>query len=415
MKYFSYALRFSLLFFVLSHPGNSAAIPTKVGKTLLLISMDGFRWDYMDKAPTPQLHALAKRGVRAKGLQPVFPTLTFPNHYTIITGLYPEHHGIIGNEMYDPGSKHHFQIKNADEVNQPEWWHGEPLWVTAQRQGIRAGTMFWVGSNAEIDGMRPTYWEKFDAKVTREDRMKKIFEWLDLPVDSRPRLLMIYFQETDTAGHEFGPDSEQEHQAITQLDTALGVLMEGIRKRGMESSTDIIVVSDHGMATVEQSHVMRLEDWISIDDADAYEGGALMGVWPKPGKEESVLKKLRTGNGHFHVYEKKDIPARFHFKENRRIAPLLLVADEGWYLSRAGKIPSSKRETFGAHGYDDELSSMQGTFVAAGPSFKRGIEIGTVKNIDLYALMCQILAIAPSPNDGSLARVENMLKTVASP
>ncbi len=386
---------------------SCASVPKgPVEKTVLLISLDGFRWDYVDKVSTPNLHALMKSGVRAKGLKPVFPSVTFPNHYSIVTGLYSEHQGIVSNDMYDPSNKRRFAIKDSPEVDASDWWEGEPMWVTAQKQGLRSGTMFWVGSTAEIQGVRPTYFEKYDALVSKTDRIKKILSWLDLPQEKRPRFLTLYFEDADSVGHKFGPDSEEEKKAIADLDLSIGELWAELGKRDLQDLIDIIIVSDHGMAMVEANHGISLEKWVKPNQVEMVGGGAFANLWPKPGEENKIYRALSRADSHFKIYRKKEIPERFHYQAHRRIAPLLILADEGWYLEKFGK----HFNRGGTHGYDNELPSMQGTLIVRGPSFKEGVEFGPVENIDLYELMCQVLGIKPAKNDGNLNRVSGLLK-----
>ena len=213
---------------------------------LILISLDGWRWDYIDRQPAPNLKALAARGVRAKAMIPSFPVLTFPNHYTIVTGLYPEHHGVVGNSMRDPAMPERFSM-SAETARDARWWGGEPLWVTAIRQGRRAATMFWPGSEAAIGGVRPTYWMPYDNTLGNRERVAQAIAWVALPAAERPSFVSLYFEEVDTAGHDFGPDSPQLAAAVSHLDDALGELVAGVQRLGLDDRTSLVVVSDHGM------------------------------------------------------------------------------------------------------------------------------------------------------------------------
>ena len=230
---------------------------------LVLISFDGWRWDYIDRANVPNLRALASRGVRAEGLIPSFPSMTFPSHYTIVTGLYPERHGIISNNIVDPGFGERFSM-SADTANDPRWWGGEPLWVTAIRQRRRAASMFWPGSEAPISGVHPTYWKPFDDAVPNAARVKQVLEWLALPPDEQPSFVTVYFSDVDTAGHDFGPESTEVLHAASRLDQALGDLVTGIQKLRLLDRTSVIVVSDHGMSQQSDSRIILLDDYLDL-------------------------------------------------------------------------------------------------------------------------------------------------------
>src|SRR5713101_5394570 len=223
------AIVVALAFAAVWPPTPHAADPDPI---LILVSFDGWRWDYIDRQPAPNLRALAARGVRATALIPSFPVLTFPNHYTLVTGLYPEHHGIVGNVMRDPLMPDKFTMR-AETAKDARWWGGEPLWVTAIRQGRRADAMFWPGSEAAIGGVRPTEWRSFDDKVLNADRVKQVLDWLALPPDQQPSFVTLYFSEVDHAGHDYGPDSPQVLEAAHHLDEALGQLVSGVRTLGI--------------------------------------------------------------------------------------------------------------------------------------------------------------------------------------
>src|SRR5688572_15430716 len=213
---------------------------------VILISFDGFRWDYETKAPAPNLRSLAARGVRAESLIPSFPTKTFPNHYTIVTGLYPGHHGIVANNIHDPSTGRTLTLANRKEVGDPMWWGGEPIWVTAQRQGLTSGAVFWPGSEAPIGGMYPRCWKLFDDSYPPDDRVDEILGWLELPPVERPRFITLYFSDVDSAGHSFGPDSIEVQEAVRRVDGYLGRLLKGLDARGLTNAVNVVVVSDHG-------------------------------------------------------------------------------------------------------------------------------------------------------------------------
>ena len=370
---------------------------------LILVSIDGFRWDYLDKFEVKNLKEFAAEGVKAVKLQPVFPSITFPNHYSIVTGLYSESHGIVGNQMYDPKDSSHFSLGDSNSVGQSKWWEGEPIWVTAEKQKVKTATMFWVGSEAEIGGIRPSFWMKYDDHVPAIDRIKKILEWIDLPVDGRPEFVTLYFDSVDSAGHKAGPESAEVKDAALNIDSAIGALKKGLMDRGLWDTSHIIVVSDHGMAEVLARHHMQLPN-ISENEANILGKGAFVQIWPKRGKEKKViqqLSKLRHGT----VIQKSKIPINFRYSKHSRIAPIILVADEGWYFEKEKR---AKQGTMGAHGYAHTLDSMQGIFLARGPQLKKGFQFEKALNIDIYEMMCHILGLKPAANDGKYERISSV-------
>lgn len=244
--------------------------------TVIVVSMDGFRADYFNKVKTPEFEKFISSSTQASHLKPVFPSVTFVNHYSIVTGLLPEHHGIVNNSMWDPVTKREFEIGNTQEVDRSEWWEGEPIWVTAEKQKVKTATMFWVGSSAEIAGYRPTYWLPYNQSLTKEKRVEQVLKWLDLPQDQRPQLITLYFEDADSAGHQYGPDSPKINEAIRRLDKAIGQLMEGLKARDLEKDTYVILLSDHGMARVERGHRLILKTMSSPTRQELSEKGLLL-------------------------------------------------------------------------------------------------------------------------------------------
>ena len=367
--------------------------------TLILISIDGFRYDYLDKYTPPNLQRLAATGVRAEALVPSFPTFTFPNHYTIVTGLYPAHHGMVANEIYDPGFNATFEIKEST-AKEGRWWGGEPIWVTAHQQGQRTANLFWPGSAAPIEGVRPDYWEPFDAKVSPDQRADKILGWLDLPAEQRPTFLALYFDQVDHEGHEGGPDSPQVRDAVSSVDAAIGRLVDGLRQRGIEDRVNIIVVSDHGMAPTPPKQAIFIDDYIDLRRVRVVTHGQLFTLWPAKGETDAIFTELLK-MPHARVYRREKVPARWHYTGNARIAPIILLADEGWTITDREYAKSHELKQ-GGHGYDNNLRSMQATFIAHGPAFKTGTKLPAFSNVDVYELMAYLLHLKPARNDGTL-------------
>ncbi len=381
--------------------------------TVILISLDGFRPDYLDKYQPPTLNRLAREGVRAKWMIPSFPSKTFPNHYAIATGLYPEHNGIVENNIYDFDTT--FTLGNRAEVQNSRWWLGEPIWVTAEKQKQRAAAFFFPGTEAEIEGVRPTFWKPYDGGIPNNLRVAQILEWFDLPVAERPTFYTLYFSDTDDAGHAFSPDSEEVKQAVLKVDRDLTLLTDGFKARGIEKKVNIIIVSDHGMATVNQSNVVKLDDYFDFKDAERMLWtGEIVQIFPREGKLDAIAAQLKTV-ANANCWKKADVPARFHYNEGKRIAPIICSANEGWILTDSERFAQAKlRPRFdqprGAHGYDNQLASMRALFIAHGRAFKRRKTVEPFENVDVYSLMCKILKLKPAQNDGDFNHVKAMLK-----
>lgn len=379
-------------------------------RSVLLISIDGLRPDYLSQTASPNIFNLGLSGVQGDGMTPSYPSLTFPNHFTLVTGLRPAKHGIVANEIKDPNMPERFNLGRRDIISDPRWWLGEPVWVTAQKQGLKSGTMYWPGSETEIMGVRPTYYLPYDQTKPREDRVAQVLEWLDLPQSSRPQFLTLYFEDVDTAGHKFGPKSAEVAAAVVDVDNAIGLLVQGLKDRNIFDKLNIILVSDHGMAPVLEDKRINVADILKeFPEAESIGSGALMGVFAKdPDLQKRIVKRFNDFNSILYkAYLKADLPARFHYNDSPRIPDVLIVANESAYLQTQA---SPGHSTGGTHGYDNLLLSMRASFIAHGPAFREGIKFGVFDNIQLYSLLCRILNINPSPNDGSLSGLESMLR-----
>ena len=382
--------------------------------TVILISLDGFRYDYVDKYAPPELSRLAKEGVRAKWMIPSFPTKTFPNHYTIATGLYPEHHGIVENNVFAFGEV--FKIDDVRQVQDPRWWLGEPIWVTAEKQGQHTSSYFFPGTEAKIGGFQPDSWRTYNGKVPNDMRVDKLLATLDQPADTRPTMLTLYFSDTDDAGHEFGPDSEETKYAAWNVDRNVARLMDGLKHRKIDKKVNVIIVSDHGMAPANQRNVVIMDPALPAGDMerDPLTTGEIWQIFPKVGKTESLMASLAK-LPHTTCWRKSDIPARLNYNDSPRIAPIICSADLDWYMSSQKRYDdNSQKQNFphieGHHGYDNKYQQMQATFIAHGPAFKRGYLAEPFANIEVYNVMCKILGLKPVNNDGDLERVKSMLR-----
>lgn len=381
-----------------------ASVPPRSADTatpLLLISLDGVRADYLQRGLTPNLERIAREGVSAEWMAPSYPSLTFPNHYTLVTGLRPDRHGIINNTMWDEHLGN-FTLSNRDAVGDNRWWSGEPVWVTAENAGFRTATMFWPGSEAAVQGVRPWQWREFDKDLAPEQRVDQILEWLALPPAQRPRLVTLYFEHVDTAGHDGGPDSERVNQTLHEIDAALGRLLSGLQARGQLDHINMIVVSDHGMAETSPQRAIIVEDMVSPDDASAITTGQVAGFAPKPGHEASAGKQLLRDHGHAQCWRKQDLPPRWHYGSHPRIPAIVCQADEGWLIVKRESLQRWTEKGWqggGSHGYDPALPSMRAIFLARGPAFRSGVRVPGFDNVDVYPLLTRLLGIEAAPND----------------
>ena len=383
----------------------SAAAQRTASPILILVSFDGFRWDYIGRGETPHLTALAARGVRAEGLIPSFPSFTFPNHYTIVTGLSPEHHGVIANTMDDPGWPERFTMAGLTSRDQ-RWWGGEPMWVTARKQNRRAGSVFWPGSEAAVQGIRPDYWLPFDDEMPNVDRVNHLVDLLSLPDAERPSFLTLYFSEVDHVGHDYGPDAPEIPEALRHVDASLGLLEDAIRDLHLGDRTTLVVVSDHGMAPVSDQQVIFLDDYLDLSTVEVVEWGELVQLRPRRGTADDISRAIQGRHPSMAVYKREEMPERFHYRANARIPPVLAQAAEGWEITSHARWQSDlerHRKRGGAHGYDPRLKSMHGLFVAAGPGVRRGVVAPEFENIHIYEFLCGILGVKPAKNDGNPA------------
>lgn len=379
---------------------------------LLLISFDGFRADYLSKTETPNFDSLIKNGATAEGLIPIFPTKTFPNHYAIATGLYPENNGLIGNNMYDPEMDARYSMGNREAVENPDWYSGEPIWNTLEKAGKKAGTMFWIGSEAPIQNMRPSHWKSYDGSIPNEARIDTVVKWLtreNEPVDFGT----LYFSFVDSQGHRYGPDSEEVIDAIKLADDLVGYLMEKLRGNDPDGNINLMIVSDHGMIEVSPDKKVILDDFINTDEIEIISySPALMFNVKKRGIKTEIYKALKAGEENYRVYMKEDIPERFNLKDNKRTPDFLMIADEGFTINSAEYF-ESRGEGYpdgGAHGFDNANPKMDAIFIAYGPAFKKEVNLGRVENVHLYEVMAKILDVNPAPNDGDINAVMEILK-----
>jgi ectonucleotide pyrophosphatase/phosphodiesterase family protein 5 len=379
---------------------------------VILISFDAFRWDYRDRGITPNLNYIIKNGVHALSLKPCFPSKTFPNHYSIVTGMYPENHGIIANSFSNPYTHKRFSLSDTLEKSDAKWYKGEAIWETARRQGVITADYFWPGADINIDYRRPNYVERFVYTRLYDERINGVIKWLELPYNKRPHFITLYFDATDTSGHKYGPNSKEVNQSISKEDSLIGKIFSGLKKLNLFDSTNVIITSDHGMTELSNKRVINIDELLSGLQYKTSDKGPMMFIYPEENKKKEVYRKLKESEDHYHVYWKKDIPDYLNYKDNPFVADIVMIADLGYSIFDNKDLKNySKNFPSGNHGYDPSNLDMHGIFYAIGPDFKSGYSCGTIENIDIYPLLAKILKIVPNNNiDGKLERIEFLLK-----
>jgi len=382
---------------------------------LILISVDGFRADYFDRFQPPALTRLAAQGVRADGLIPQFPSKTFPNHYTLVTGLTLAHHGIISNNIRDAAIPGEFTLSNREVQSDPRWWGGEPIWNTAERQGRKTAAMFWPGSEVLIGGHRGTYWMPFDNDMPNAERVNKILGWLRLPEGERPSFLTLYYSDVDNAGHRSGPDSAEVKDAVMLVDKSIGDLVAGVQQIGLSDRVNYVVVSDHGMAALSPDRVIQLDDYIDVATADIVDWSPVLALTPRDGDVEKMYAALKGKHPALAVYKSSEIPVEYGLAGHPRLPAIFAIAQEGWNIASKQDVSRwgepDHRAPGGTHGYDGRLKSMHGLFIASGPRVLRGLKVRAFDNIHVYDFMCALLGLQPAKNDGDPAVTRGMLHT----
>eukprot|EP00066_Takifugu_rubripes_P015209 XP_011604475.1 PREDICTED: bis(5'-adenosyl)-triphosphatase enpp4-like isoform X1 [Takifugu rubripes] len=374
---------------------------------LLLVSFDGFRADYLKKFPMINLKRFYSQGVLVEELNNIFITKTFPNHYTLVTGLYAESHGIVSSDMYDPLSRKHFTLVNDTD---PMWWsQAEPLWVTAQRYGYKTATAMWPGSDAI--NRTGTYFLPYNQHTTFKERLGSLIKWIEGNDEEEGVMFAaLYWEEPDMSGHKFGPDNTTAmSSALKEVDDSIGLLMSELEQTGLWGRINVVITSDHGMAQCSPDRVIRLDDCLHPDNYTALDLSPVASIIPLT-DPEAVYALLKKCHPRMVAYLKKDIPARLHYKNNNRIQPILLIADEGWTIIQRG----NKIQKLGDHGYDNLLPSMHPFMAASGPSFRQSYKMKTLQSVDLYPLMCYLLQIPAQPNNGTLSNAKCLLVTAVS-
>jgi len=380
---------------------------------LILISIDGFRWDYQDLFETPALDRLAARGVRAESLQPVFPTLTFPNHYSIATGLYPANHGIVANDFPDTESDDWYQYKIARIVQRGRWYGGDPIWVAAERNSMVSAAFFWIGTEADIKGIRPTYWKEFDYEISAGRRIKQVLQWLKMPAETRPHFITLYFEHVDTDTHQFGIGSRESIRTMKRIDRYLGKLMAGIDKMPFSDDVYIFLTSDHGQAEYDiDTEVLTLSEFLDLEGISVVEGGSYAFLFfdeEDPVRATAIRDEINRGWRHGRAWLPEETPESWHVTADSRF-PDVIVQPYLHYgvVSSRDKLHKMNR---GDHGWGPENKDMHGIFIAAGARLPQGKSIDTVNSVDIYPLMMEILGLPMiEPIDGNSSTLTDLLE-----
>ncbi len=389
----------------------SSPAPTPAGPqpTVLLVSLDGVHPDFLGRGDTPHLDRLAREGVQAQWMNPSYPSLTFPNHYTLVTGLRPDRHGIVHNTMEDE-SLGRFWLSNRDAVGDGLWWGGEPIWVGAEKAGLSTATLSWPGSEAPVQDIRPTRWNLFDAERPIGTRVDMVAGWLTEPASTRPKLATLYFEHPDSAGHGHGPHSQELRTTMREVDAAIGNLLARLEQAGVLDHTDIIIVSDHGMAEVPEGHVVVTEDMVDPEIAKPVMSGQVVGFTPRAGREHEAETALLGRHAHHQCWRKGDLPEHWHYGAHPRIPAIVCQMDKGWDALPREYLARRPAGTRGSHGYDPAEPEMRAIFIARGPSFQDGMTIPAFDNVDVYPLLARLIGIQPAPNDGNPDTLKPILR-----
>ncbi|RFS19801.1 alkaline phosphatase family protein [Chitinophaga silvatica] len=392
--------------YIVNGRSNDALQQTK--PYVILISIDGFRYDYAEKYQAENLLKLSGNGVRATAMQPSFPTLTFPNHYSIVTGLYPSHHGLVDNQFYDRKRKETYKVADKKAVEDGSWYFGTPLWVLAENQKMISASFYWVGSESAIQHVRPTYYYRYQEKIGIDKRIQQVVDWLSLPEAQRPHFISFYFPEVDHMGHSFGPNSDSVRKAVQFVDQSIGKMVDEVNKLNLP--VNFIIVADHGMMQADTAHTVQLPASPLLEPLTTAPGAEKIMLYGKNEKEiKAAYEFLKQHENHYTAYLKNETPLRWHYGQedvHNRIGDIILLAEANYIFGAPGK------KTYpGHHGYDNNLTDMNAIFMAWGPAFKQNTRIATFENVNVYPLVAHILRLQiTDPIDGNLDVLAPTLK-----
>ena len=380
---------------------------------LILISFDGFRPDYLDRFDAPNFRRVLRRGTRARAMIPVFPSLTFPNHYSLVTGLHPERHGIVGNTFYDPQRNESYSFRGTSTVTDGTWYRGEPIWVTAETQGMVAACFFWPGSEAAINGVRPTFWNTYDGSIPNRTRINTVVNWLRLPAERRPHMITLYFSDIDVASHEGPLNAPAIKSAVDSLDATLETLLDSLEALPIREQIYLLLTSDHGMVETSASRTIMLSSLVDTNMVRVGFTGPVASLHVKGGAAEAtrIRDQVNARLKHGRAYLRQDMPERHHYRADPRIGDVVIVMDESWTVATS---PLSKLriwESWGQHGWDPALQSMQALFAISGPDIRADAIVPEVENVDVYPLMTELLGLRAAEGiDGRPGRIRALVK-----
>ena len=402
------------LFFFLYFIAWQFSFAQKQTPYVVLVSFDGFRYDYVAKYNPPHFKEFIRQGAAAEALIPSFPSKTFPNHYTLVTGLYPGNHGLVDNSFYDPKQKKGYGMKNRKAVEDPSFYGGTPLWQLVQQNGMKSASFFWVGSEVAVEGKFPDYYVKYDEQFPNEKRIDQVVSWLKLPEAERPHFISLYFSLVDTEGHTSGPNSKELSQTVLKADSLLGKLMAELKH--VPLPVNVIVASDHGMVELkqeEQTYVTLNKLFDTKDTTVVFVNGGTQTHF-YTNKVDSLYTLLKKQENHFKVYKRNQFPAHWHYDKNDRAGDVLLVVDPGYYIQEGARNfvdHPAKNLFFGVHGFDPEVvKDVYGIFYAMGPNIKSGVTIKPFENIHVYPLIAKILGVKTPKIDGDVKVLEEIYK-----
>jgi predicted AlkP superfamily pyrophosphatase or phosphodiesterase len=401
---YSFIARIVVVILAIVLTGCNALKQNNQDNYVVMLSLDAFRWDYPLLANTPSLMQIAENGVTAEALIPCYPSKTFPNHYSMATGLYPNNHGIVSNRFFD-AELGFYSIGDRAAVENADFYGGEPIWLTAERQGVKAATYYWVGSEAPIGGVYPSQWRRYRQDIPFDNRIDTVIQWLSLPVNERPRLIAFYHHEPDWTAHRYGATGAETLALVEHIDSLVGVFLRKVSELPHAKNINIIIVSDHGMADTSPERYINLNNYINRDWFDYITGGnPVYSLQPKAEYREQAIAALKS-IPNLKAWERHEIPARLHYGSNPRIHDILIEADAGYSV---GLGSDSSRYTGATHGWDNEQKEMHGIFFAQGPAFKKGYRHKAFMNTNLYTIIAHILRLDPAKTDGEWSEVKDI-------
>ena len=405
-------MRKAFLFFLFVALSIAASCRKPAENYTVILSLDGFRWDYPEYYDTPFLDSLGAAGVSAR-MEPSYPASTFPNHYTLVTGLVPDHHGIVNNRFWDPEREYGYSMGDTLCRYDPHYYLGEPIWITAQKQGVKTGNVYWVGSDIAIKDTYPTYYRRWDDQPhwNFDERVDEIVRLMSLPEKDRPHLVMGYFDEPDHTGHGFGPISVEVKEVVEQMDSLIHRLYLRLKALPYGDKINFIVLSDHGMEDISPERFVCRTDLVPEEWVERCVGASPTSIFVKEGYVDSLYNRL-SGVEHLSVWKHGEVPAELNYGTSNRLGDIIVAPDLGWQFNR---FPA--RKPGGAHGYSPKEPDMMVIFRAAGPDFKQGYEApftegeqSAFRNVDIYPLLCRLLGVKPAVTDGDINRIDKILK-----